>query len=250
MELDTARTLPLFAGLSPAALADVMAAAVPVTFAAETRIFWQGNPAAQFFVLTGGKVKLTQVTVDGQQLILRYVSPHQFFGLLSVVAGSLYPVTAETVAPSQALTWSREALAALMEAQPRLAINVLDGMGRLVQEFQDRLRELATERVARRVARALLRLARQTGRRTPEGILLDMPLSRQDLAQLTGATLFTVSRILSEWESQGFVHSQRERIWIVQGHRLVAIAEDLPDSAASQVWPGEAPTAPPAEEEA
>jgi CRP-like cAMP-binding protein len=92
---------------------------------------------------------------------------------------------------------------------------------------QERLRELATERVEQRVARTLLRLARQVGRKVEGGVLIDMPLSRQDLAEMTGTTLYTVSRILSQWEQQHLVETGRERILIRQPHGLVAIAEDL-----------------------
>jgi CRP-like cAMP-binding protein len=95
-------------------------------------------------------------------------------------------------------------------------------------DLQDRYRELATERVERRVARALLRLARQAGKRTDEGVLLDLPLSRQDLGEMTGTTLYTVSRILSGWEQNGLILSGRERIIIRRPHELVIIAEDLP----------------------
>ncbi len=95
-------------------------------------------------------------------------------------------------------------------------------------EMQDRFRELATERVAQRVARALLRLVRQAGRRTEEGVLIDLPLSRRDLAELTGTTLFTVSRVLSEWEAAGTVRTGRRRVIVRSPHALVAIAEDLP----------------------
>ena len=61
-------------------------------------------------------------------------------------------------------------------------------------------------------------------------MLIDMPLSRQDLAEMTGTTLFTVSRVLSEWESQGIVESGRERVVVKRPHGLVALAEDLPPS--------------------
>jgi CRP-like cAMP-binding protein len=75
----------------------------------------------------------------------------------------------------------------------------------------------------------LLRLVRQLGRRTDEGILIDIPLSRQDLAEMTGTTLYTVSRILSHWEQQGLVITGRERVTLCKSHELVIIAEDLPN---------------------
>jgi CRP-like cAMP-binding protein len=99
-----------------------------------------------------------------------------------------------------------------------------------LREVQERFRELATERVAQRIARALLRLVRQAGRRVKNGVLIDMPLSRQDLAEMTGTTLYTVSRTLSEWESRGILESGREKVLVKRPHALVAIAEDLPQN--------------------
>ncbi|MHB8818430.1 MAG: helix-turn-helix domain-containing protein, partial [Bellilinea sp.] len=77
------------------------------------------------------------------------------------------------------------------------------------------------------LARTLLRRASQAGKKTDDGVLIDLALTRQDLAEMTGTTLYTVSRILSQWETQGLVRSGRERVTIRFPHGLVAIAEDL-----------------------
>ena len=77
----------------------------------------------------------------------------------------------------------------------------------------------------------LPRLDRQSGRKIEDGVLIDLPLTRQDLAEMTGTTLYTVSRVLTEWDNQGLVQSQRQRVVIRAPHRLVKIGEDLPDPA-------------------
>jgi CRP-like cAMP-binding protein len=97
-----------------------------------------------------------------------------------------------------------------------------------VKEFQDRYRELATERVERRVAHALLRLAAQIGKSADGGTLIDLTLSRQDIAELTGTTIYTVSRILSGWESRGIIESGRERVLVRDRDALTSIADDFP----------------------
>jgi CRP-like cAMP-binding protein len=85
--------------------------------------------------------------------------------------------------------------------------------------------ELSTEQVQHRVAHALLRLANQAGTRTADGILIDLPLSRQDIAQMTGTTLHTVSRLLTSWEEKGLVKSGRQRVTVADPHRLFLLAE-------------------------
>jgi CRP-like cAMP-binding protein len=181
-----------------------------------------------------GRVRLTQVTAEGQQVILRFITPGEGMGIVAALGTMTYPASAEALDACQALVWEGAAVADLMERHPRLALNGMRLLAQRVREFQDRLRELATERVERRVARMLLRLARQSGRKAAAGILIDLPLSRQNLAEMTGTTLYTVSRILSQWEAQGLVETGRERVMIRRPHRLVVIADDLPEADESR----------------
>jgi CRP-like cAMP-binding protein len=89
-----------------------------------------------------------------------------------------------------------------------------------------RVRELATERVGQRLAHTLLRLMRQCGRTTPDGVLITHPLTRQELAELTGTTLYTVSRTLSRWESEGILRSINRQLLVQAPRRLQALSED------------------------
>lgn len=217
----------LFQGLSLAEHQAALQAARRRRVRREAFFFQQGDPANALYVLTVGRVRLTQVTPEGDQVILHLVHPGEMFGGIAVLGDATYPVSAQALEDCQALTWDGESMAGLMERTPRLALNALRLLAGRVQELQDRVRELATERVERRVARMLLRLARQAGRKVDNGVLIDLPLSRQDLAEMTGTTLFTVSRVLSRWEQQGLVEAGRERVLIRFPHGLVRIAEDV-----------------------
>ena len=219
---------PLFAGLDREALAAVLAAAHERTVADGEAVFREGEPADSFCVVGAGRLKLTQVGPEGHEVILRFVGPGEASAALAVFDGTTYPGTAAAIGPTRVLVWSRAELQALLGRHPVLALNLLRLLSERLREVQERFRELATERVARRIARALLRLVRQAGRKVEDGVLIDMPLSRQNLAEMTGATLFTVSRTLSEWEARGIIRSGRERVVIARPHALVAIAEDLP----------------------
>jgi CRP-like cAMP-binding protein len=221
----------LFQGLAAAEIAAVIQAARRRRVQPEAVFFRQGDPALMLYVLTAGRVKLTQVTPEGHQLLLRVVGPGELFGAVGALGDAAYPATAQAADACRALAWDSATITALMERFPRLALNALAVVAGRVREFQDRYRELATERVERRVARAVLRLARQVGRKVETGVLIDLTLSRQDLAEMTGTTLFTVSRILSRWEQQGLIESGRERVLVRAPHSLVAIAEDLPPGA-------------------
>ena len=218
----------LFSGLSPDALAEVHRAAITRKAPKDSFLFHQGDPAEAVFVLAEGRAKLAQVTPDGQQVVLRVVGPWEVIAVISLVSGRRYPVSAEAIEDLVALAWPRETITQLAERFPQIAINGVKVMTESVQDFQNRYREMVTERVERRIARAVLRLAQQLGRKTDEGVLIDIPLTRQDLAEMTGTTLYTVSRVLSQWEALGLVQSGRERIVVKFPHGLVRIAEDLP----------------------
>ncbi len=226
--IDLLAATPFCAGLSPGQLETLAAAGRTRRAARGAFLFLQGDPAAELLVVLSGRARLTQLTLDGQQVLVRFSGPGDVIGALAVTGAVEYPVSAEAVEPITVLAWDGAALAEQMAAAPALAANLLRMMAGRIQELQEQVRELATERVERRIARALLRLVQQTGRRTPEGILLDLPLSRQDVAELTGTTLYTVSRTLSRWEQEGIVASGRERVVVVAPHRLVALADDLP----------------------
>jgi CRP-like cAMP-binding protein len=190
--------------------------------------FHQGDPATAFYVLTEGEAKLTQVTPEGHQMLMRFAGPSECFGGVAALSQAVYTLSAQAMEDCLALTWDGETLAGLIERYPRIALNMLEVVAGHYQRLLDRYQELATERVERRVARALLRLAGQVGQKEEDGVLIGLPLSREDLAEMTGTTLYTVSRILSRWEHQGLVESGRERVLIHHPHALVAIAEDLP----------------------
>lgn len=222
------RRVDLFQDLEEAELERVAQEARYRRLEREEFLYHQGDPAGQLHVLLSGNIKLSQVTAEGHQVTLRYARPGEAFAVVAVLGDMLYPTSAQAVEESRVASWDRSAMNDLMLQQPRIALRALAILARHTREFQDRIRELSTERVERRIARALLRLAAQAGRKVPEGVLLDLALSRQDLAEMTGTTLYTVSRTLSQWEAQGLVKAEREKILILYPHGLVAIAEDLP----------------------
>lgn len=219
--------VPILKGLSAPEFEAVLAAARLRKVDSDQFFFFQGDPAESLHILTAGRIKLTQINPDGQQILLRVLGPWSLFAAVALVDDATYPVSAQAAEPCQALLWHKSDLQRLMAEHPRLAQNAMRLLTGYVQEFQNRFRELATERVERRLARAILNLANQTGKKTAEGVLIDLALTRQDLAEMTGTTLYTVSRILSQWESQGLVLSGRERVVVRNPHGLVRIADDL-----------------------
>jgi CRP-like cAMP-binding protein len=221
--------LPLFAGLDAASLDEVLSAARSARYAKNSAVFEQGEDAHSFFVLLHGHVRASKMTPAGQQIVIRYVAPGEMFGVATTIGLTKYPATATAVDDSVVLAWPSAAWARLATRFPALATNTLQTVGGRLQETNTRVVEMSTQQVERRVAHALLRLAQQAGRKVEQGVEIDFPISRQDIAEMTGTTLHTVSRTLSAWEQQGLIESGRQRVVLRDPHRLFRLAEEAAD---------------------
>jgi len=228
---------PLFRGLNPADIRSVMEAGRIRKAAAGSFFFQQEDPAEHAYLLARGQVKLGQLTPEGQQVILNVIGPWTVFGLVAITPNARYPASAQAATDCQAFSWDRATLTRLIALYPKIAVNAMGIMATRVNEFQGQIRTLATERVERRLARVLLRLAREVGRKVEEGVLIDLNVSRQDLAEMSGTTLYTVSRTFSQWERQGLIDAGRERVIIRHPHGLVQIAEDIPAGEPGEAEP-------------
>lgn len=223
-ELKTLSESPILMKLDLPALKEIVQAANPHKVKRGGFFFHQGEPADLFFVLVDGRARLSQIADDGRQVIFHYFGPGDAMGVAVAMVGLDYPVSTEAMIDSLALAWDRETSVSLMEKYPRLAINSMKLVAGRLWELQNRYRELATERVEQRLARAVLRLTEHfNGQSAPT-----LKLSRQDLAEMTGTTLFSVSRICSDWEQRGILATGREQITLLNKADLKEIAEDLP----------------------
>lgn len=215
-----------FAGLAPADLDEVLQLARAMRFARDATVFEQGGEARSFFLLLDGYVRVVRFTPDGEQVIVRYIKDGELFGIAAAIGRSTYPANAVCAVDCVVLAWPNDRWGDLVQRFPSFASNTYQTIGSRLQETHDRMMEMSTEQVTQRVAHAVLRLAHQTGRKTPEGVEIDFPISRQDIAEMTGTTLHTVSRLLSAWEERGVVRSGRQKVMVTDPHRLMLIAEN------------------------
>lgn len=217
--------LDAFRGLTPEDLDQVLKLARAMRQARGSHVFEEDADAHSFFLLLDGYIRVVRTTPDGQQVIVRYIAEGELFGIAAAIGRTTYPATAVCTVDCVVLAWPTAAWADLSSRFPSFGANTYRMVGNRLQETQTRVVEMATERVEQRVAHAVLRLIQQTGKKTAEGIEVDFPISRQDIAEMTGTTLHTVSRLMSAWEEEQVVRSGRQRITITDPHRLLLIAE-------------------------
>ncbi len=215
----------LFVGVEEDKLPEIFSLGHRCVYESGATLFREGDPAEKSYLVLKGRFKQIKLHEGGKEAIVRYIDPGEMTAAASAFQRKNYPVTAQAVGRSEAVGWNRETMLELMTANPQIAINLLGVAVERLDDIQSRYLELQTERVEQRVARALLRIMKQSGRKTDEGILIDFRLSRQDLADYTGTTLYNVSRTLGSWEKKGWVRSGRERIIVANPHALVSFAE-------------------------
>jgi CRP-like cAMP-binding protein len=215
----------MFSGLPPDDLNEIVREAQSIRYPKSAPVFQQDEDAHSFFVLLHGHLRVVKVTPDGQQVVVRFVTAGELFGIATAMGRATYPATALAVVDSIALVWPSAVWPRLVARHPALAVNTMQTIGSRLQDAHTRVVEMSTEQVEKRVAHALLRLAQQAGRKGEDGIQIDFPISRQDVAEMTGTTLHTVSRILSAWEDRNLVESGRQRITIREPHKLFMLAE-------------------------
>jgi CRP-like cAMP-binding protein len=219
---ETARS-SLFRGLDAAATARVAAASSVRRAPRGTVLFKQGDAAAELNLLIGGWVRMTHLTRDGNQIGLRFMRAGDPIGCQAVFRDMPYPATATVCADATLVIWKSAFVREAIATSPVVAANAMELIGDRATEFMARMRELATEPVESRLARQLVALVKDSGERDAQGVSIAFPISRQDLAEMCGSNLYTVTRILSRWRDAGYLESGRQRIVVRDAAALAAI---------------------------
>jgi CRP-like cAMP-binding protein len=213
----------LFADIPGSDCAKIVFAARTADFRARQTIFVAGYPINEIVLLTEGSVKIMQLGEDASAVILRLEGPGGVIGSLGVVERAEHCSMAQAILPCEALIWSVPAFAALSERFPLLKRNMMRIVSQRLHVLEARFREISTKRVAPRLARELVRLLPQIGRRVNN--VLEINLSQEELAQMTGTTLYTVSRLLKSWERQGIVSLRPQAVTVQNLLCLLGLSE-------------------------
>ncbi len=215
----------IFAELSKDELTNILSCARMRTFGRDELLFSQGQTARNLIVLQSGSVKHTQLSSNGDEVLLRVSGPGDPVNLQMDLNTCNHSCTARAKEESRAWIWETRRLQELLDRYPRFRSNMTHLLAFRLNELEERFREIATEKVPRRLALVLLRLMKQVGKCSADGTRII--LSRGELAQMTGATLFTVSRLLSSWAELGLVGPRRRGVIIRDALRLETLNEDL-----------------------
>lgn len=210
-----------FAGATDAELREVLSDASIKHIGSQNALFHEGDSADNFYILLDGVFRILRTTDNGEQVVVLHIAPGQMFGIAKAYDSPAYRMTAHAAKPSLALSWPSEKWDGFVSKYPHFKVATRKAIGHRINEMQDKIVEMATLRVEQRIAKAIMRLIEAHGQPTGDGVEIGFPITRQDLSEMTGTTLHSVSRYLSKWQREGIISSARRRI-------VVKRSADLP----------------------
>lgn len=212
---------PYFLGLSEDELDLIDRRMQTSSWAAGDYIFHAGDRADSLYVVAEGRVKLSQVTPDGTETVTDILVPGELFGAMSSTGEPYHQQSASALVGTCTLRIGQADFRHVLATQPRVGLRVLDDVADRLIRAQSDIGGQGTETVRQRTATALLRLADKLGEdRGPHGIMLEVPLTRTDLAGLARSTPESVSRVMSRWKKDGIIESGRRWTAIRDRRRL------------------------------
>jgi CRP-like cAMP-binding protein len=227
-EFDLLAHSPFFAPLSNQEQGQMARQMIRHRYDRDDYLFFEGDPAEWLVFVVEGRIKMIKHSDSGRETIVATFGPGQIVGEVGVLAGDVYPATAQALEPAVTLSLRRDTYAGLVRTHPDLAWALVIELGHRLQRAHDTIRSLAVERVDRRVARVLLRMASASGQRLEGGaVRITVSLSRQDIADMAGTVVETAIRTLSKFQKQGLIETTEGHIVLLQPHQLVALADEL-----------------------
>jgi CRP-like cAMP-binding protein len=220
---DLLRTTPIFSRLSPADRKTVSEVAQVREFGKGETIFEQESPS-DFYAITSGRVKIFKMMPNGKDVILEVFGPGDPLGAVAAYMERPFPASASALEDTTCVVIPRPAFFRLLESNPSLVRGLLLGLTTRLVELTNRLAELTGGRIEPRFARLFLKLATEMGRADHGGTFIPLGLSRQELADMTGTTIETCIRIMSRWNKDDVVRTDKDGFVVLDRPELERLA--------------------------
>jgi CRP-like cAMP-binding protein len=222
---DALRIVPFFANLNQKDATSLAQRLVVRRFRPGQIVFHLGDPAGLLYIITRGKVKISQSTLDGQEAVLAILGEGDFFGELALLDDSPRSASAEAIETTETLTLHREEFLNFIDGNPSFAHHVLNVLARRIRHLNSQISDIFFLDLPARLARTLLLLAQQHGQEDLEGVVIDLSLTQTDLADMTGATRVSVNKALGRFRKQDWVRVQGRQVTVVDPDALQSLIE-------------------------
>ncbi|HAM51539.1 MAG TPA: Crp/Fnr family transcriptional regulator [Nitrospiraceae bacterium] len=214
------KKISLFSTVTDSDLKEIVPSFTHVAFKKKEVIFSEGDPPDWLYIVAEGKVKITKLSMDGKEIILEVIQPLDFFGGVAVLKGFPYPANAMAMEDSKLIRISRTNLMRILNRFPHLMYRMALQLGDRMKESHESLKNIALERVESRIASLLLKLSDKAGQKVNDGLLIDMKLTKQDIAEMVGTTVETSIRTMSKFKKLGIIAEKEGKILIKDVKKL------------------------------
>jgi CRP-like cAMP-binding protein len=193
-------------------------------------LFHQGDPVDRAFIIEKGRINIQCLLSDGREVLLWVEGTRDICGFDAIIEGSQYTVSARAIQTTRVRMWNINTIRRLMLQYPQLTLNAYKAVVNVLDVYTKRMLLFTTESVEERIRGTLAYLTAHVGRRSGDAIWVDV--AEQDLADLSGTTIFTVSRVLRDWQKCGAIEKRRGKIKVLdlvlgpQGDIALSIAND------------------------
>jgi CRP-like cAMP-binding protein len=195
------------------------------TYQRDDYIFFEGDKPEWFHIVKEGRVKLVKHSDTGKDVILQVFAPGDMFGEVSLFDHKPYAASAQAMESSTVMKLSRKDFLLFFGRHPFIATEMIMELGRQLREAHTTIKSLAVDRVEQRIAIILLKLAQKMGTAEKEGIMINLSLTRQDLADMAGTTVETTIRVMSRFTKTKFIKPVSGKILLLNSKSLERIAE-------------------------
>lgn len=209
-------SLPFFRHLPPPSIEEINARFRDRGYQPGQTVYAEGDEARFLYLMAMGRLRLSRMAASGREIVLDILHGGEYFGNLKTLGADTYAESATCHTEGCILQISSQDFDAILQRYPDVTLKVLTAVGRRLEESRDLVKQLSSFTVEQRIASALLRLAGKLGEKQAQGTLIQLPFTRQDLAAMTGATVETVSRVMSRFNDAGLIRT---------GRRWVAVAD-------------------------
>lgn len=221
------RCSPLLASLSESDVSDISVYSKMHRYS-RGDVIWNRGQQLDFFGAVGaGFVKMVQTTPTGQDLTNEIMGPGQVFGLLGLLDGKGCPLTAKAVCDTVILHIPKTEFLQAYQTNGILKDRVVYAATTKIRDSQNYIKLFATGKVDQRIAAVLLTLSESYGDAQPRGIVITIPLTRQDISEMTGTTVESTIRTLSRLQKLGIITTIKKILVIKKPDELRAFLGDI-----------------------
>lgn len=187
-------------------------------------VFYERNIPMGLYCVSKGKVKLYKTDIEGHQQILRLAGPGDVLGYRALLAGELYSASAQTIEEAELCFMEKRFFFKILESSPRIAFHVMELLSKNLRDAEEQVTNIVHKNIRERLAELFLVFRGKYGERVEKGTLLNIQLTREELAELVGTTQESVIRLISEFKKDGYIAVDGRAITLLNLNALTEMA--------------------------